>query len=52
MFLGNISKNLIQLTEPIEEYETEAWLLTQVESRHLLRVSMVYNHFSETLKVD
>ena len=52
LFLGNISKNLIQLTEPIEEYETEAWLLTHVESRHLLRVSTVYNHFSETLKLD
>lgn len=52
LFLGNISKNLIQLTEPIEEYETEAWLLTHVDSRHLLRISTVYNHFSESLKLN
>ena len=52
LFLGNISQSIIQLTDPIEEYETEAWLLTHPESRHLLRVSTVYNHFSETLKLD
>ena len=52
MFLGDISKNLVQLTEPIEEYETEAWLLTHQESRHLLRVSTVFSHFANTLKLD
>ena len=52
IFLGNISKNLIQLTEPIEGFKTDVWLLTNAESRHLLRVSTVYNHFSETLKLD
>lgn len=51
-FLADGRKQLVQLTDPLKECETEAWLLTHPESRHLLRVSTVYSHFVETLKLD
>jgi len=51
-FLADGNKRLVQLTGPLKECETEAWLLTHPESRHLLRVSTVFSHFVETLKLD
>ena len=42
LFLAQGRSDLVQLTEAIDECQTELWLLTHVESRHLRRVSTVY----------
>ncbi|RTZ44474.1 LysR family transcriptional regulator [Candidimonas sp. SYP-B2681] len=49
IFLAQARTDLIQLTDIIEECQTELWLLTHPESRHLRRVSTVFRHLSETL---
>jgi hypothetical protein len=41
----------VQLTEVIDECQTELWLLTHKESRHLRRVSVVYGHLSKVLSL-
>ena len=41
--------DLVRLTEPLDEAETDLWLLTHVESRHLRRVSAVYTHLAQAL---
>ena len=51
VFLAQQCKDLIALTDILEECETELWILTHPESRHLLRVSSVFRHLSETLKL-
>jgi len=51
IFLANQSKSLVQLTDPLKECETQAWLLSHPESRHLLRVSTVFSHLLETLRL-
>lgn len=51
VFLAKQRKDLIALTDIIEECQTELWILTHPESRHLLRVSSVFRHLSETLKL-
>lgn len=38
-----------RLTDALDECQTELWLLTHPESRHLLRVSTVFNHLSNSL---
>jgi DNA-binding transcriptional LysR family regulator len=42
LFLAEGRKDVRRLTEPLAEAETELWLLTHPESRHLRRVSVVY----------
>ncbi len=42
LFLAEGRKDVRRLTEPLTEAETELWLLTHPESRHLRRVSVVY----------
>ena len=49
LFLAQSRPNLIQLTEVIDECQTELWILTHPESRHLRRVSTVYGHLARTL---
>jgi DNA-binding transcriptional LysR family regulator len=49
MFLAQGRKDLLALTGPIEECDTELWLLTHPESRHLRRVATVYGHLAEAL---
>lgn len=51
MFLAQGRKDVVQLTEPLEECETELWLLAHPESRHLRRVSTVYSHLSQSLNL-
>ncbi|MBY0572082.1 MAG: LysR family transcriptional regulator [Undibacterium sp.] len=51
LFLAQQRKDLHQLTAPIEECETELWLLTHTESRHLRRVSAVFSYLSESLQL-
>lgn len=49
LFLAQGRKDVVQLTEPLEDCETELWLLAHPESRHLRRVSTVYAHLSQSL---
>jgi hypothetical protein len=43
--------DVAQLTPPLDEAETDLWLLTHPESRRLRRVATTYAHLSQTLKV-
>lgn len=49
LFLAESRKELRRLTEPLAEAETELWLLTHPEARHLRRVSVVYAHLADAL---
>lgn len=52
LFLSERRTDLVQLTEAIDECETDLWLLTHTESRHLRRVSAVFNHLAEHLALE
>ena len=49
LFLGDARSDVVRLSEPLDECETDLWLLTHTESRHLRRVSTVYTHLNRTL---
>lgn len=49
LFLVQGRTDLIQLTEVLDECQTELWLLTHTESRHLRRVSAVFSHLAAHL---
>jgi len=51
LFLARSRSDLVQLTEPLDEHQTELWLLTHPESRHLRRVAAVYGHLAKTLSL-
>lgn len=52
MFVAQGRADLLQLTEVIDECQTELWLLTHPESRHLRRVSTVYGHLARALVLE
>lgn len=49
MFLAQGRSNLVALDRPIEACQSELWLLTHPESRHLRRVSTVYAHLAQAI---
>jgi DNA-binding transcriptional LysR family regulator len=49
LFLAEPRPELRRLTEPLDEAETDLWLLAHPETRHLQRVHTVYSHLAETL---
>ncbi|WIV97261.1 LysR family transcriptional regulator [Kinneretia aquatilis] len=49
LFLAEGRNDLLRLSEPLDECETELWLLTHPESRHLRRVGVVYSHLAQAL---
>jgi DNA-binding transcriptional LysR family regulator len=49
LFMTGSRTDLVQLTEPLDHHQTELWLLTHPESRHLRRVATVYGHLAQTL---
>ena len=51
LFLAHARSDLMQLTDCIDECQTELWLLTHTESRHLRRISLVFGHLSQTLQL-
>lgn len=51
LFLAQDRDDLVQLSEPIDECETQLWLLTHVESRHIPRVSTVYAYLADHLSL-
>ena len=51
LFLAASRSDVVRLSNPLEEAETELWLLTHPESRHLRRVAATYGHLAQTLKL-
>jgi DNA-binding transcriptional LysR family regulator len=51
LFVGEPRKDLVRLTEPIDECTTELWLLAHPESRRLRRVATVYGHLAQHLSL-
>lgn len=49
VFLAQQRSDVVQLGAEIEECQTELWLLTHTDARHLRRVSAVYRHLAEQL---
>lgn len=52
LFLAQRRGDLAQLTEVLDECQTELWLLTHAESRHLRRVAAVFSHLSQNLLLE
>lgn len=52
VFLAQRRADVTPLTEVLDECQTELWLLTHTESRHLRRVSAVYGYLSQNLLLD
>ena len=51
LFLASRRSDVMPLTDALEEAETELWLLTHPESRHLRRVAATYAHLAQTLQL-
>lgn len=51
LFLAEPRRELRRLTEPLEDADTELWLLTHPETRHLRRVHAVWQHLAATLSL-
>lgn len=49
LFLGQQRNDVVQLGGEIEECQTDLWLLTHTDTRHLRRVSVVYQHLAAHL---
>ena len=49
LFLAEARRDVVRLTEPLDECETELWLLTHPEARHLRRVGAVYSHLAQAM---
>ncbi|MCE9657325.1 MAG: LysR family transcriptional regulator [Burkholderiales bacterium] len=52
VFLARGRAGLHQLGDVLDECQTELWLLTHPESRHVRRVATVYGHLARTLVLD
>jgi DNA-binding transcriptional LysR family regulator len=51
LFLAEGHPALRALTDPIEEAQTDLWLLMHGEARHLRRVSTVFGHLAEQVRL-
>ena len=51
IFLASRRSDVTPLTEALEDAETDLWLLTHPESRHLRRVATTYAHLAQTLQL-
>ena len=51
MFIAAPRSDLVALSDALEDAETDLWLLTHAEARHLRRVQTVYRHLAETLRL-
>jgi DNA-binding transcriptional LysR family regulator len=52
LFLARDRKDVIQLSQVLDEAQTELWLLTHPESRHLRRVAAVFSYLSQQLVLE
>ena len=51
VFFADERADLRQISEVLDECQTELWLLTHTESRHLRRVSTVFSHLAQGLEL-
>lgn len=51
LFLAEGRRDLLRLTEPLDECETKLWLLTHPEARHLRRIGAVYTHLARAIEL-
>jgi DNA-binding transcriptional LysR family regulator len=51
LFLAANRRDVVRLTDALDECETELWLLTHPEARHLRRIGAVYAHLSRSIKL-
>jgi DNA-binding transcriptional LysR family regulator len=51
MFLAAKRGDVLPLTDPLADAETELWLLTHPESRHLRRVATTYTHLAQSIQL-
>jgi DNA-binding transcriptional LysR family regulator len=51
LFLAEGRRDLLRLTDPLKECETELWVLTHPEARHLRRIGAVYSHLAQTVSL-
>ena len=51
LFLAEVRSDVVRLTEPPDECETDLWLLTHPESRHLRLVAAVYSHLAQAMNM-
>jgi DNA-binding transcriptional LysR family regulator len=51
-FLAKGRAGLHQISGPLDEAQTELWLLAHTESRHLRRVSAVFSHLSHAIALE
>lgn len=52
VFMTRGRKDLVRLSENIQECEAQLWLLAHPGSRHLKRVSTVFRHMADTISLD
>jgi DNA-binding transcriptional LysR family regulator len=50
-FLAATRGDIVPLTDALEGAETELWLLTHPESRHLRRVATTYTHLAQSIQL-
>lgn len=48
-FMGDASEHLVRLMNPDKQWESELWLLTHPDLRHVARVRAVMDHFADEL---
>ena len=48
-YLARGREDLVQLSDPIDECDTQLWSLIRAESRHIVRVSTVYKYLSKRI---
>ncbi len=51
LFLAEGRRDVVRLTEALDEAETELWLLTHPEARHLRRVGATYSHLAQAMRM-
>lgn len=52
LFLAKGREDIVALTGPLEECETQLWMLSHPESRHLRRISTVAAHLAKAIELD
>ena len=52
LFLVRGRRDVVALTAPLADAQTDLWLLTHPESRHLRRIATVASHLASTIALD
>lgn len=52
VFLAQGREDLIPIGDPLDDCQTDLWLLTHSESRHLRRVSTVFAHLAQAILLE